>query len=72
MREDQGRLPARSPTRATSTETVFGRWVDDCPRYAPGCPVYQKAIVIELLSREPSARPVCKAWRRWREGKAER
>jgi hypothetical protein len=47
-----------------------GRWVDQEPRYGPRCLVCQKPFVIELVDRDSSAWPDCKAWRLWRAGKA--
>jgi hypothetical protein len=48
-----------------------GRWVDNDPRYGPGCLVCQKPFVMEHLEHESSAWADYKAWQIWREGKSQ-
>ena len=43
------------------------RWIDDDPRYGPGCLAYQKPFVMEQLDRRSPAWREWEEWQRWRD-----
>jgi hypothetical protein len=80
------RKPTRADPRGTKTrvklachiayaspkeDADYERWVDKDPRYGPYCLVSQKPFVMEPLDSASPAWGEYKAWRSWRQGRAE-
>jgi len=42
------------------------RWVDNDPRFGPGCLAYQKPVILERLGPHSSAWKEYKSWQSWR------
>ncbi|KAA6185525.1 hypothetical protein F2Q65_08585 [Thiohalocapsa marina] len=42
------------------------RWVDQYPRYGPGCLAYQKPVIVERLDADSQAWIDYKVWQNWR------
>lgn len=51
---------------APKADTSGKRWVDQDPRYGPGCLAYQRPVIFERLERESSAWEAYVAWQHWR------
>jgi hypothetical protein len=56
------RISYAEPIRSGAAD----RWVDNDPRYGPGCLPYQKPFVMERLGKDSPAWRAYKAWQTWR------
>lgn len=52
-------------------DEATNRWIDQQPRWGPGCIAYQKPVIFERVDAESSAWESYRAWQHWRAGKGD-